>query len=333
MKIAYIFREDWEKDYITKLLNEESEIKFIAELNELSESEQKEVEILSLFIKTPIGPAELEKLPNLKMIAVRATGFDHIDIEACREKNITVSTVPTYGQHTVAEFTFALLLNLSRKIYDSYKRISETGNFSQNNLRGFDLEDKTLGVIGTGKIGLNVVKIALGFEMKVLAYDPFPKEEVASQLGFTYTDLDSVLNQSDILTLHAPYNQETHHLINSQNINQIKPGAYLINTARGGLIETQALITALKNEIIIGAGLDVLEEEGLVGEDIELLEKPHPETETLRTLLSNHYLIDHPRVIITPHNAFNTQESLQRILETTASNITNFIQNNPQNTV
>jgi len=333
MKIAYIFRENWEIEYIEKALGNAHDIRFISSIDELSAEDAGQIEVISLFIKTQLTKEVLDRFPELKMIAVRATGFDHVDLDTCRQRNITVSNVPDYGQHTVAEFTFAILLTLSRKTYESYKRVAETGSFSPDGLRGFDLHGKTLGVIGTGKIGLNVIGIAQGFGMKVLAFDPFPKDQLAQEKGFFYCSLTELLQQSHVITLHAPYNEHTHHLINTENIEQIQQGSYLINTARGGLIETRALVQALESQRLAGAALDVLEEEGTIGDEVGLLEAVHPRAETLQTLLSNHYLIDHPRVLITPHNAFNTHEALRRILDTTVSNIQSFSEGQPENTV
>ena len=245
----------------------------------------------------------------------------------------SVVSVPFYGENTVAEFAFALLLTLSRKTYDAYDRIAETGSFSQEGLRGFDLKGKTIGVIGTGHIGLNIVSMAKGFNMNIIAFDPFPKEEKAQELGFSYVSLDELLAGSDVITIHTPYTDSTHHMINTGNIEKIKKGAYLINTARGAVIETQAIVEALEKNILSGAGLDVLEEEGDMKDEITLLNSKHPKLEELKNVLSNHYLIDHPRVIITPHIAFNTDEAIKRILDTTADNINSFVNGEIKNSV
>lgn len=334
MRIAYIFNEEWEKDFITGKLPEHSFV-FLHSLNlEASlPSDLSEAEVLSVFVNTPVGAAQIDKFPKLKLIAARSTGFDHIDVGEAHRRGITISNVPSYGENTVAEFAFALLLALSRKIYDAYHRIAEKGSFSQDGLRGFDLKGKTLGVVGTGRIGRHVIRMAKGFEMNVVCYDPFSDHNLAQTLGFEYLSLDDLLSRSDIVTLHAPYNERTHHLINMGNIEKIKRGAYIINTARGGLIETAALVKALEEGIVVGAGLDVLEEEGHMKDEMELLINPHPKQEELRTLLANHYFIDHPRVMVTPHNAFNTQEAIERILNTTIGNIKAYASGMPINIV
>jgi D-lactate dehydrogenase len=227
----------------------------------------------------------------------------------------------------------ALLLALSRRIYDSYKRIETSGSFSQDGLRGFDLKGKTLGVVGTGHIGLHMIKMAKGFDLDILAYDPFPKQGQDQALGFQYVSLEELLRRSDIISFHAPYNEHTHHLLNKGNIQTLKKGVFVINTARGGLIQTDALVEGLESGVVAGAGLDVLEEEGHMGEEIELLALRHPNEERVRTLLANHYFIRHPRVIVTPHVAFNTQEAIERILKTTCENINAYISGQVRNQV
>jgi D-lactate dehydrogenase len=267
------------------------------------------------------------------MIATRSTGYDHINIEACKAKGVAVATVPSYGEETVAEYAFALMLTLSRKIFESYDRIKETGSFDLAGLRGFDLNGKTLGVIGTGKIGKNVIEIAKGFNMKVIAYDKFPDETYKQKMGYEYLALDEVLAQADIITLHVPFLPENEHMINAESIAKMKKGVYLINTARGALVETDALLKALKEGIIAGAGLDVLEEEGVIKDELNFLTSAHPGEHDLRVVLENHVLVDMPNVVVTPHNAFNTWEALQRILDTTLENIKSFSSGTPQNVV
>lgn len=332
MKIAFFEVEDWQKDYLTKKLPN-NELSFFAEPLSLENiNSATNCNIISPFIYSQINKDILQKLPDLKMIATRSTGFDHIDIQKTKENKITVCNVPFYGENTVAEHTFTLMLALSRKIVDSVQR-ARTGDFTLDGLRGFDLKDKTLGIIGMGHIGLHVARIAKGFEMKVLAYDPKEDKKLAKKIGFEYTNLDGLLAKSDIITLHTPDNKETHHLINSENINLIRKGAYLINTARGGLIETQSLLRALSDGTLAGAGLDVLEEECFVKEEAQLLSREFPKTCDLKTVLQNHILLQQKNVIITPHNAFNSQEALMRILDTTIENIMNFMSEKPKNLV
>lgn len=307
------------------------EVHFAKSFEETPEEILNSAEVVSVFVSHQLKGSELEKLPNLKLVAARSTGFDYVDIPAVRAKGAEVVNVPSYGEHTVAEFAFALLLSLSRNIPEAHEQVTETGSFEQLNLRGFDLVGKTVGVMGTGRIGTNFIKMAKGFGMNVIAYDPFPKEGLDQELGFQYMGFEEVLRNADIVSLHAPLNEHTKHMINESNIGEIKKGAVLINSARGGLVQTSALVRALGEGIIYAAGLDVLEEEGDMGEEENLLAQPHPKLEELKNVLSNHYLIDHPRVIVTPHIAYNTHEAVRRILDTTIDNILSFAQGDLKN--
>ncbi len=334
MKLIYIAQEAWEEEFMTPKLRDagfEVELRNTADENALDGDEQAEA--LSVFITEHIGADELDRFPKLKMIATRSTGFDHIDLTETTKRGITVSTVPFYGANTVAEFAFALILTLSRRVYDAYDRVRETGSFSQSGLRGFDLLGKTIGVVGTGHIGVHAIKMAKGFSMNVLAFDAFQKDGLDKEMGFTYVPFNELLNKSDIVTLHVPYNPHTHHLINKDNIHEFKKGAYLINTARGAVVETEALVAGLADKTLAGAGLDVLEEEGDMQDDERLFSLPHPQEEELRTTLANHYFIDHPRVVVTGHIAFDSQEALERILNTTVENLSAFVAGKPENVV
>lgn len=328
MKIGFFEIEDQEIDYLKNQLTS-AELFFTKEkLNKDNLPQERNFDIISVFVGSNIDKEVINVFPNLKLIATRSTGFDHIDLKAAKEKNIPIAYVPGYGDNTVAEFAFGLILNLSRKIYTGFDQIRETGSFSLEGLRGFDLNNKTIGIIGTGRIGRYMVKIAKGFGMKVIAFDVKPDENFAKEMSFQYLSLDDVLVQSDIISLHVPYMKETHHLINSQNISKIKKGALLINTSRGAVVETESLIRGLNEKILGGVGLDVLEEEGAIQDEKTLILYGRPEEHDLKTLIQNHVLIDMPNVIITPHNAFNTQEALQRILDTDLENIKSFIEKN-----
>lgn len=292
-----------------------------------------DAQALCPFVESHIGEAELARFPALKLIATRSTGFDHIDLAAAKARGIVVVNVPFYGENTVAEFAFALLLALSRRIIDADERVRETGVFSPTGLRGFDLAGKTIGVVGTGHIGAHLIRMAQGFGMKVIGFDAYPNADLSHVLNFSYVSLPELLAASDIITLHVPYNEQTHHLINRENIGMIKKGAYLINTARGAVVNTDAIVQALKDGVLAGAALDVLEEEGNLAEEAAFLTTKHPHEEEMKMLLENHYLISHPRVIVTPHLAFNTTEAVERILDTTILNIKNFALGKPTNVV
>jgi len=334
-KIIFLEATDWEKEILQKHPEFLENVDFSSEKLTLENVKKfKDYEVISTFISSQLSAETLKQLENLKFIATRSTGFDHIDLDYCKEKEILVSNVPAYGSHTVAEYTFALLLCLIRKVYNSYHRIRESGSFSLEGLRGEELFGKTIGIIGTGRIGTEVIKIAKGFSMNVIAYDKYPKEELTEQLGFKYVSFEELLSQSDIITLHVPYNKETHHLLNKDNLLKTKKGVYIINTARGGIIETQALYQVLKKGQIAGAALDVLEEEGdLKEEQRMLLEEENIPPEKLKTLLANHIFIDLDNVIITSHNAFNTKEALQNIVITAMENIQSYLNKKPINLV
>ena len=280
----------------------------------------RDCDALGVFIYSKVSKEILDNLPNLKLITTMSTGFDHIDIDECAIKGIPVCNVPTYGANTVAEHTFALILTLSRKLVESVDR-TRKGNFTIENLRGFDIRGKTIGIIGCGDIGEHVAKIARGFEMDVIVFDVNKDMGKAKELGFRYVEFDELLAKSDIISLHAPYNKHTHHMINKENIQKIKKGAYLINTARGGLVETEALYNALKEGILAGAGIDVIEEEYTIKEEKELLSPEFMKVCNLKTVLANHMLMHMDNVIITPHNAFNSKEALTRIMDVTVANV------------
>ncbi len=337
IKISFFEIEPWEEEYLEFKLKEKLTKKaeflfFQKPLNIRRIKEIQDTNILAVFIYSKVNKRVIDALPNLRLITTMSTGFDHIDLNVCQERDIKVSNVPYYGENTVAEHTFGLILSLSRKIPQSIER-TRRGDFSLKGLRGFDLKGKIIGIIGLGHIGKQVAKIANGFGMKILAYDLKKDKKAEKELGVKYTTLENLLKCSDIITLHAPYNPSTHHLINKENIKIVKKGAYLINTARGGLVETEALIQGLKKNILAGAGLDVLEEECFIKEEKELLTKSFQKKCDLKTVLQNHFLLNHPKVLITPHNAFNSQEALIRILDVTIQNILSFLKGKPTNLV
>lgn len=331
MKIAFFEIKDWEKKYLQKRLKNQN-LEFFEDSFEANDIKKAEsFDIISTFIYSKVDKKVIESLSNLKMIATRSTGFDHIDIKECKNKKITVCNVPYYGENTVAEHTFALILALSRNVHKAYVRTLKQ-DYSIEGLKGFDLKDKTLGIIGAGNIGMHVIRIAKSFSMHVLAYDTKPNNFLAEVLHFKYATLPEVLANSDIISLHIPDNENTHHLINKESINKIKKGAVLINTSRGGIVDTEALITALDKKIIAGAGLDVLEGEELIKEEKQLLSDPK-KAEYFGQIMQNHKLLSRDNVVFTPHIAFYSQEALERILDATVENINNFISGNPQNSV
>lgn len=332
MKIAFFEIEAWEIPFLqNRLAGNELSFK-TTQLNSQEVKSLQDCEILSIFLYSDVSETVLSQMPNLKLIVTRSTGFDHIDLAYCKKRNITVCNIPHYGANTVAEHTFALLLALSRKIIPSIER-TRRGNFELQDLRGFDLHGKTIGVIGVGNIGTEVIRIAKGFGMQVVAFSRRADESLAKKMKVTFLKLPELLKVSDIVSLHLPYTKQTHHIINKKNIKKFKKGSVLLNTARGGLIQTEALLYGLNNGILQGVGLDVLEEECGIKEERQLLAGEFTKECDLRTQLFNHVLLTKENVLITPHNAFNSTEALQRILDVTGENILAFVQGKPQNTI
>jgi D-lactate dehydrogenase len=200
--------------------------------------------VLAPFINSPVNAKVLDALPKLRLVSCMSTGFDHVDLEECRKRGIAVCNVPSYGENTVAEHTFALILNLSRKVHLAFER-TVRGNFSTAGLMGFDLKGKTIGIIGAGKIGYHVARIARGFEMDILVSNPTVRPEWKKEFGARFVGLDELLKRSDVVTIHCPLNDATRHLINQKNIRLMKRDAVLINTARGPIVDTVALALAL----------------------------------------------------------------------------------------
>lgn len=249
---------------------------------------------------------------GVKLIALRCAGYNNVDLAAAKERGISVVRVPAYSPHAVAEYAVGLLLTLNRKIHRAYNRVREH-NFSLNGLVGFDIAGKTVGVVGTGRIGRIAAEILRGFRAEVLAHDPFPSPEWAARNGVVYTDLARLLAMSDVVSLHAPLTPDTFHMLDARALARMKPGAYLVNTSRGKLIETAALIEALKSGRLGGVALDVYEEEeGVFFEDLsgQVLQD-----DELSRLLTFH------NVLITSHQAFLTHEGLTEIARVTTRNI------------
>lgn len=314
-----------EAEYMKKNLKGHKLQFFEEKIQDVDPKKFKNAEIVSVFIYSKVTGNILEQLPNLKAVTTRSTGFDHVDLEFCRKKNIPVGNVPFYGENTVAEHTFALLLNLSRKVHKSYLRTTQN-NYSIDGLRGFDLKGKTLGIIGVGHIGLHVIRMAKGFGMHVKAFDINKDNFISEVLHFQYSDLDELLKTSDIISLHMPYNKHTHHFLNKAKMKKLKKGAIIINTARGGLIDTQALYDLLIDGHIGGCGLDVIEGEEIIMHEDELI-KDSTTRKKMHELFTDKKILSMDNVIFTPHNAFNSQEALERILDSTIENIVEFNKN------
>ena len=298
------------------------------------EAVNQDTEVLSVFVASSVTREVLALMPKLKLIATRSTGFDHIDIDYAMEHNITVVNVPTYGENTVAEHAFALLLAITKKIVPTVQA-TYAGNFVANQHIGVDLQSKTLGIIGLGHIGAHAARIGVGFGMEVLGYDLEPSADLAQSIGFSYVELSELLARSDVISLHVPSTAANYHMINQHTIEQMKPGAIIINTSRAELIENRALLGALASGRLSGVGLDTLEGEHhlMTGSMLSAIENNATAPELYEHIAESQLLMKHPNVIITPHVAFNTTEAIERINTTTANNIHAFIMNNPENVI
>jgi D-lactate dehydrogenase len=325
MKIAVFEIEPWMEDHIRALLPDQ-EIIFTKEpLTESNASEFSDIEAVSVFVFSKVTSGVIASLPQLKLISARSTGYDHIDLKSAKEKDIIVTNVPTYGSITVAEHTWSLILAVSRNLALSHDR-TEKADFDIAGLRGFDLEGKTLGLAGLGEIGRKVAQMSQGFGMKLRVFSRSQDQEFASQFdNCVFVDrIEDVLTHSDVISFHVPLVKETFHLVNIDNYHHLKKGCIIINTSRGPIIETKALIKGLQDGIIRGAGLDVLESEAVI-KDERLVDIDHlPQPQELTEAYLNHVLIDMDNVIITPHNAFNSDESIIRLVNTNIQNIIHF---------
>lgn len=333
MRTVFYDVNSFDEQLIKQALGDKaSKVELVAgELN--PRSARANAEVVSVFVNSQIDKKVLEAMPRLKHIALRATGFDSIDLVACGLAGVSVSNVPTYGERTVAEYTFGLLLSLSRKLNKVFEATAR-GIAGHESLIGWDLAGKTIGIIGAGHIGSCVAEIASGFGMKVLVYDVMPKPELVEKYGVDFVELKELLANSDVVSLHMPYTKANHHFMSQGRFAQMKPGAYLINTARGELVYTAALVQALTSGHLGGAALDVLESEELldVHEELLLLRNPK-EKQALLHSIEHDILFKLDNVIISNHNAYNTADARRRIIETTVDNINSFVRGRPQNLV
>ena len=332
MKIVVFELELWERSIFQDLQKEYEVILSNEKLDQQVTQELRQAEVISTFIYSNLSSSSLQQFPGLRLIATRSTGIDHIDMDYCREHGITVSNVPVYADETVAEHVFALLLAISHNIAKAVQR-TRSGSFSQESLEGFDLRGKTFGVIGTGAIGRHAASIAKGFDMDVIAFDVKPDHEAASRLGYRYVGMDELLSSADVITLHVPGTEKTRNLISRNEFSKMKRGTVLINTSRGSVVDTEALLQAILYKQIAAAGLDVLPEEPTIHEETELLRSIFAERHDLEALFAGHMLTHQSNVLVTPHSAFNTREAKERLSKTSVDNIVAFAEGNPQNVV
>ncbi|MBS1209860.1 MAG: 2-hydroxyacid dehydrogenase [Proteobacteria bacterium] len=274
------------------------------------------------FVNCRLNANVLHRLAQLgvRLVVLRASGFNGIDLSAAARENICVARVPAYSPEAVAEHAFALLLTLVRKTHRAYNRVREQ-NFSLDSLEGFTLHGKTYGSLGAGRIGQCAMRIAKGFGCKLIAYDPYQNPRIAEDVGFDYVSLDTLLREADVISLHLPLTEQSHHIINATTLAATRKGVILINTSRGGLIDTAALIDALKSGQVGGVGLDVYEmEEGVFFHDLS--DRPLQDDTLARLMIF-------PNVLITSHQGFLTREALRAIAETTLGNATAFERGDP----
>ena len=330
-KIAFFSLMPWEKKRLGELLKGHNLKFYNGEFNAHTATRAKGCHVLGVFAHSHVDRKSLAKTSTVKYVAVMATGFNNVNIPELRKMGIKAGNVPSYGEGTVAEYAFGILLSISRKLPETFER-TKRGDFSIKGLEGFGLKSKTLGIIGTGAIGKKIAKIARGFEMEVIAFDLRPDRKYAKKTGFKYASFNSLLRDSDIISLNVPLNPRTFHLISREEFALMKKGVTIINTSRGAVIDTKELIKNLKNGKVSHAGLDVLEGEENIADERELL-MPMADRASLLLFAEDSFLIRNGKVIITPHNAFNTREALEMILETTAQNIKSFLNGKTTNRI
>jgi D-lactate dehydrogenase len=331
MKIAFFDLEPWEISYYKKYFKKD--VNFGTQsLTKNNVKNFKDTQIISIFVKSKITKEILNQLSNLKFISTMSTGFDHIDLQECKKRKIKVSNVPMYGQNTIAEYSFGLLLALNRNLLEASRR-TRKGNFNYEGLIGTDLKDKTIGIIGTGNIGQFMIKYAKGFCMNVLAYDLYPNKKLEKELKFKYVTLNNLYKNSDFITLHLPFTKSSYHFLDKKAFSEMKTGVKIINTSRGEIICAKDLIHALDTKKVSGCALDVLELENDMKKEVKNSGLKHLTQKEINILIQNHKLLGRENVILTPHLAFYTKEALERILNTTKDNILAYKKNKLQNEV
>lgn len=318
MKVIFFSSKSYDEEYFIKINeNFNHELHFLeTRLDSHTAQLAKGYDAVCAFVNDKINPDTLEILNELgiKLLTLRCAGFNNVDLAAADKNDVTILRVPAYSPAAVAEHALALILSLNRKTHKAYNRIRE-GNFSLERLVGFNISGKTVGVIGTGAIGKAFIRLLQGFDNKVVAHDPYPNDELRNK-GIQYVTLADLLSQSDIISLHCPLNHETHRMINAETLKNVKKGAMLINTSRGKLIDTEAVINSLRNKQLGSLAIDVYaEEEKLFFKDLSEMIIDDDTISRLITL---------PNVLITAHQAFLTREALEQIAETTLQNIADF---------
>lgn len=319
--VAVFSAKEYDQNWLNRFKPNDIHYRFISDnLTDHTAILANGCDAICAFVNDDLDESVLTQLNDLGIntIALRCAGFNNVNIEAAKSLKFNIARVPSYSPEAVAEHTFGLILTLNRKLHKAYNRTKED-NFSLQGLQGFNLHGKTIGLIGTGKIGLATARIAKGFGMNILACDPNPDNEL-TQMGGQYTQLNELISKSDIISLHCPLSENTHHIINQQQVETMKDGVMLINTSRGGLVNTQSVINGLKSGKIGYLGLDVYEQESeLFFEDMS---NQVIQDDVFQRLLTFH------NVLITGHQGFFTEEALSQISKTTADNLTQMLTNN-----
>ncbi len=331
-KVVCFEVEPWEQEFLKDKLQHKVDLEFFN--HRLTYDNMHEVanaDYIVSFIYSDLSHQVLTHLRKVKGIATMSVGVDLIALVEATSRRFVVSNVPAYGPNTVAEHTVALLLAMSRKIVESVERTRD-GVYEYAGLSGWDLFGKTLGIVGTGKIGAHVAQIAHGLGMKLIGYDPHPNQELVEKFGMEYMSLPELLGSSDVITIHVPLTPENKHMLSTEQFKLMKKGVVILNTARGGLIDADALLAALDDGTVSQAGIDVLEDEGLLKEEKEFF-SPYFKLKDYQMAMADHALMRHPHVLLTPHNAFNSKESMRNILNTTVENIEGMVSGDPINTV
>lgn len=317
-----------EEHFFKKHKLENFDIKFFEEslnestLNLLTEEDFENTMIISVFISSTIDENIISRFKNLRVISTRSTGYDHICINSCVEKNVTLLNVDSYGSIAVAQFTMAVILMLVRNIFPALQAVKNS-SFDFENLCGRDLNSLTLGVIGTGAIGSSVCKYAHAFGMKILAYDIVQKKELISDADVKYVEMDELLKRSDIVTLHFPYFKENYHLFSTKQFEMMKQGSYFINVSRGEVVDTEALLEFAKKGKFKGVAVDVVACPDLENVSGEIIDKSS--VSCMQTSEVVKELEKLPNVILTPHMAYDTQEAVDYILEMTFEGLQDFL--------
>ena len=333
-KIVFFNTTDEDKNFFENKLFGKFQLYFFNKsLNTYNKLPQEILDsnIISCFTISQLNKENLEKFKNLEAIILRCVGFNNIDIEYCKEKNIKVLNAKGYGNRTVAEYTLGLILDSAKNISKSFIDINKN-NKEKVEYEGFELIGKTLGIIGVGAIGSELVKLTRGFDMNILGFDLYENEELKNKYNLKYTDLDTLLKNSDFISIHTPLTKETYHLINDNKINLMKKNSTLINTSRGEIIDTIALYKALFNKKIKGAALDVLEcEEATI--DFNFIDMDYLDKNDIKQILLNHEITKLDNIIITPHIAYDTKEAKERIRNITVDNINSYFLGEIKNNV